>query len=296
MLGEFLTTLNIVDKLSKYWKQLRGARDGASAETIPARFVRLFESHGVHRNQIPRFVGHGLTLKDMQDDDSLLAKLDEALLEAVCEKFAVRREWLDGAEEQVHPYHDFYKRPEKFASFIEGLKSKNKSAYFDGWVIAPKNAGFGDNALIIIQEPIGEVGEKPIYRYHLCNNWNFRYWKARAYLAACVALAWKNNMGLMGVYRSAKEIKALEWGETLLGWKGEDLPFGCIQWHTEDLALESDAFLKDVDPEIDNYGMIAGLGLWLELEKQGLMDTGIRKPPRDAFLQRFKTEGGKGIQ
>lgn len=295
MLSELLTTLNIFDKLSKYWQQHKGQQDAPLVETVVSRFIRLFEEHGVHRNQIPRFIGHGLTLKDMQDDDSLLIKLDEPLLETVCEKFAVRREWLDGADNQIHPYHDFYKYPEEFASFIESLKSNNEAAYFDGWVIAPRNVRFADNALIIIQESIGEIGDKPIYRYHLCNNWHFSYWKARAYLTACVAIAWKHDICLLGVYRSPKEIEALEWGETLLGWKGVDLPFGSIEWHTEDLALEPNAFLEDVDPEKNNYGRIAGLGLWLELEAKGMMDTGIKKPPRDEFLKRFKAEGGVGI-
>ena len=81
------------------WLRLRKQVD----ESVVARFVRLFETHGVHRNQIPRFFEHGLTLKDVQDDASLLAKLDEAMLEAACALFAVRREWLDGAEKQAHP-------------------------------------------------------------------------------------------------------------------------------------------------------------------------------------------------
>lgn len=80
------------------------------AETVATRFVGLLESHGVHRNQIPRFIGHGLTLTDVQDDTALLAKLDEPLLDAVCTQFAVHREWLDGAGPQIHPVHDFYKQ------------------------------------------------------------------------------------------------------------------------------------------------------------------------------------------
>ena len=116
MIGEILTGMNILEKLGKLWNWARG-RTNVPAETVVTRFARLFESHGVHRNQIPRFIGHSLTLKDVQDDASLLAKLDEPLLEAACEMFAVRREWLDGAEKQAHPDHDFYKHPEDFARY-----------------------------------------------------------------------------------------------------------------------------------------------------------------------------------
>ena len=102
-----LTLWGKLKELYRSWKYPKAP----PAESVAARFVRLFETHGVHRNQIPRFFGHGLNLQDMQDDATLLAKLDEPLLEAACEMFAVRREWLDGAETQVHPCHEFYKYP-----------------------------------------------------------------------------------------------------------------------------------------------------------------------------------------
>lgn len=274
MIGEILTGMNILEKLGKFWNWVRG-RKSASTETIVTRFVRLFESHGVHRNQIPRFIGHGLTLKDVQDDASLLAKLDEPLLEDACEMFVVRREWLDGAETQIHPCHDFYKYPEKFAGFLTSLKNNNFDADIQGVLIAPEELGDTD-ALLILQETIGFVGEKPIYRYHLCHNWLFTYWKARAYLTACVAIAWKENAFVHGVRLPNKEIEKLAEGMTLLGWKDEGIwELGIATWHPEDMALEPGAFLKDVDPEIDNFGIKSALGLWLDLEEKGLMDTGM---------------------
>ena len=48
--------------------------------SIADRFLLLFESHGIHRNQIPRFFGHDLTLADLQNSDSLLPKLTERVL------------------------------------------------------------------------------------------------------------------------------------------------------------------------------------------------------------------------
>ncbi|HEY4697895.1 MAG TPA: hypothetical protein VIH29_07805 [Gallionella sp.] len=272
--GELLAGWNLIEKLGKLWDRMRG-RKSVPAETIVTRFIRLFESHGVHRNQIPRFIGHGLTLKDVQDDASLLAKLDEPLLEAACEMFAVRREWLDGAELQVHPCHDFYKYPEKFGAFLIKLMNENFDAHIQGVLIAPEELGEAD-ALLILQESIGFVGDKPIYRYHLCHNWLFTYWKARAYLTACVAIAWKGKAHIHGVRLPKKEIEKLAEGMTLLGWKGEGIwEFGSVTWHPEDMALEPGAFLKDVDPEIDNFGIKSALNLWLDLEEQGLMDTGM---------------------
>lgn len=135
MIGEVLTGLNIIEKLGKFVNWVNG-RKSPAAETIAARFVLLFETHGVHRNQIPRFFGHGLILKDVQEDTSLLAKLDEEMLADVCTRFAVRREWLDGAEKQVYPEHDFYKSPEDFVKFLDELIEANPEGEFFSVLIA----------------------------------------------------------------------------------------------------------------------------------------------------------------
>ena len=58
------------------WKREREEREKtiekygrwAAETTLPTRFIALFEHHGVHRNQIPRFFDHGLTVKDVSSD------------------------------------------------------------------------------------------------------------------------------------------------------------------------------------------------------------------------------------
>jgi len=287
--GEINAGLSLLDRFKKWWH----AKQNPQVEPIVTRFVRLFESHGVHRNQIPRFIDHGLTLKDVQDDTSLLVKLDEPLLEAACGKFAVRREWLDGAEKQVHPVHDFYKHPEGFIEFLDTLISANPEGDFHGVLIAPEEREGHVEALLILQETIGYVGDKPIFRFHLCNNWSFTYWKARADLTACVAIAWKRKVYVTGVYFPKKEIDQLAYGETLLGWRGEGIWFiGDRKWYPEDMALKPEAFLDGIDPERDDFGIISGLKLWLDLEEQGLMDTGMNSVicanPKQSFQQELK--------
>ena len=256
--------------------------------------MRLFETHGVHRNQIPHFFGHGLMLKDVQDDVSLLAKLDESLLAAACVKFAVRREWLDGAESQAHTDHDFYKHPEDFVKFLDELIAANPEGDFHGVLLAPEERDGHVEALLILQETIGAVGEKPICRFHLCNNWSFTYWKARAYLAACVAIAWKHKVDVTGKYMPKKEIDQLACGETLLGWQGEGIWFIRNRiWYPEDMALKPEAFLEGIDPEKNDYGIESGLSLWLNLEKQGLMDTGMGEDFGENAKQLFQQESAK---
>ncbi len=280
-----LSEINAVFSLWDRAKKWLHGRKNPPVESVVTRLVSLFESHGVHRNQIPRFFGHDLTLKDVQDDDSFIAKLDEPILQEICERFAVRREWLDGAESQIYPCHDFYKYPNSFSEFIKNLKVNNLDADLHGVLIAPKELRDAF-ALIILQETIGFVGDKPIYRYHLCNNWVFTYWKARAYLTACVAIAWKEHSFIHGVYMPRKEIERLSEGEVLLGWQGEGIwKLGVRSWYPEDMALCPMGFLEGIDSEQDNFGIKSGLGLWLDLEKDGFMNAGIKENARQLFQQ-----------
>lgn len=285
MLGEVNAALTLWDRFRKW----RGSRKNPPVESVATRFIRLFESHDVHRNQIPRFFGHGLLPKDVQDDASLFAKLDEAMLDAACTHFAVRREWLEGAESQVYPRHDFYKHPEDVARFLESLKAINPDGELDGVLIAPaEDVG---EALLILQETIGAVGDKPIYRYHLCNNWLFEYWKSRAYLAAFVAIAWKSKVHVRGVFMPRKELDRMATGDDLLIPRDEGVwAFGGKKWHPEDMALRPDVFLRGIDPERNNFGITAGLDLWLTLDQQGYMDTGLGMYDGAAVRRLFEQE------
>lgn len=252
------------------------------AEGVAARLFSLLESHGVHRNQIPRFIGHGLTLLDVQDEASLVPKLTEELLDDVSSRLAVRREWLDGAGSQVYPVHDYYKHPEWFTDFLEDLLERRQGPIF-GVVLAPDEDECDSNALLLLQEVVGFIGEAPVYRYHLSDNWAFSYWKARAYLAACVAIAWKRSVYIHGVVKPREFIDGLASGETLLGWKGDGIwELGRATWHPEELAVRPEAFLAGIDPEKDHFGFRAGLELWLDLHGEGLMDAGFGNP-RNVF-------------
>jgi len=283
--GEIISALSIWDR---FWKWHGSRKNPATPppETVAARFVRLFETHGVHRNQIPRFFGYELTLKDIQNDESLLTKLDEDMLSSACARFAVRREWLDGAETQAHPYHDFYKYPKEFLRFLDSLKANNPEGNLQGVLIAPNERAWDAGALLLLQETIGHIGDKSIYRYHLCNNWTFSYWKARAYLTACVAIAWKMKIYIHGINEPKNTIDQIAYGETLLGWQGEGIwKFGSVTWNPEDMALEPNEFLNGIDPEKENFGLKSALKLWLELQEEGLMDAGLRIETGQLFQQ-----------
>lgn len=294
MFDQIEAALSLWDRLRKW----HGSRHESHQESLAGRVLRVFESHGVHRNQIPRFVGNGLNLHDVHDDATLLAKIDEQLMETICERFAIRREWLDGAEKQVHPTHRFYKHPRDFASFLTNLRAINPDGELRGVVVAPSDREGSASALLLLEEQIGWIGERPIYRYHLCDDWPFSYWKARAYLTACVAVAWKHGIYVHGCKARSKDIDLLASGEILMGWDGEGLgAIGHRQWDPEDMALRPDRFLKGIDPERQHFGVRSALHLWLELHGDGFMDTGLSMYEAEEIGARFESElkkQGKG--
>lgn len=257
--------------LKQFWYRFVASPKGK--QSIAHRFLTLFESHGVHHNQIPRFFGHGLTLQDVQTYQKLSEKLSDDHLDAACELFAVRREWLEGAETQIYPIHDLYKHPENVEPFIAMLRSDKPHGQLRGELLTSEN---GRDALLVLTEIVGEIGDKPIMRYHLCGDWIFDYWKSRACLTAFVATAWRLDVYISGHKLARECIQPLCTGETLLTRTGEPIwETQVIRWHPEDMALEPSAFLLGVDPETNSHGIKEGLKLWLSLADQGFMCTGF---------------------
>lgn len=263
----------LISQLRKIWKAIRHWR--AEKDSIATRFIFIFEINGVHRNQIPKILGHGLSVSDLVSVEALLPKLTEEVLDATSKMFAIRREWLDGADSQIYPTHDFYKWPERFIEFIEKLRKENRGAPLSGYLLIPAELARGAPALIILQETIAFIGSKPIYRLHLCNNWLYTYWKAKAYLTSCIASAWCREVDIYCAEIPSSEIKSYQFGETPLGFNGDGIGHFnryprvvAYKW-----ALEPEAFLAGVDPERDGFGTRSALELWLELDKAGLMKT-----------------------
>ncbi len=287
ILGEISSALSIVEKLAGLWKKTKDARK-IKPETVATRFFLLFECHDVHRNQIPRFFGNELTLLDVQSEDAVLPKLNDEVLEAACDLFAVRREWLDCADERVFEVHDFYKDAHKAAAFLEALKQNSPEGNVSGVLLAPEEKR--GPALIVLSEAIGNIGVKPIYRYHLLGNWVFDYWKSRAHLTAVIALAWKQKAYIRGAYFPAAEIEALDTGEIL---SVESYAFKRMSWYPEDMALLPETYLAGLSCGSESPEAKLAVEMWLNLEAEGLMETGLemynKREIRERFAARLET-------
>ena len=283
--SEINAFISIIDRIKG---KISGTDKGEydSEDNIADRIIRTFEFHGVHKNQIPRFCDLGVTIADVQNEQALLKRLDEKILNFVCEKFAIRREWIDGTSNQIYPIHDFYKKPEDFFEFLDGLLENNSEGRISGYLLTSGKKK--ENTVLLLEDELDRMETISIYRYHLCDATTFHYWRSRAYTTACVAYAWRKKVFIHGQYLPQKEIDEIARGECLLGWSGNGAySLKGRKWYPEDMTINPDAYLKGIDPEIDNYGQKAALALWLELEKEGFMDSGLKKNVRNLFAKKL---------
>lgn len=248
------------------------ARKAADQQVVARRFVQLFEMHGVSRNQIPRFFDNSLTLATVQDDAKLLEFLTSERLESAAKLFDVRLDWLEGATDEIYKDKgDFYKHPANLAKFVDELLARSDDVYGLLLVgdINRKGKDTACDAFLVIAEGVGYLGDKTIYRYHVCDAWVFSYWKCRAYLTACIAIAWKKGLYIHGKYVSAKALEGVEEKTTLPVLEtiqGE-------RWDPEYMAIDPELFLDGLAE--GEVGKVAALELWLELDAKGWMNYGF---------------------
>lgn len=284
-IGQVLGLARTVESLQRLWNKWR---QKPAAETMAGRFIRLFEAHGVHRNQIPRFFGHGLQFKDVQDDAALLACLTDKHVADACELFAVERQWLERGEGRVHARHHFYLHPLAFAAFLNELLASPKPV--EGTDLrATLYGALQDTQLestLVVSVPIGLLNDDVIYRYHLVDAGPLGYWKARVSAAALVAQALGCNLWVNGRNCDAKQLEKFTYAEGIWSLQVQDLLIvGSRRMEVDHWLLEPAVFLEGVDPELHRFGILSALDLWLTLEAQGLM-----KHPHSKFGARLQFE------
>lgn len=262
--GEISAFISIAEKIKGILKKSHN-RD----ELISTRLINLCNAHGVARYQIPAVLGNSITHDDVKSDESFLRVINEKILNDACFMFGVNRDWLDGASKKVYDSKHFYKSPHKFNNFISELLSSTNVQSLSGILITQLSMCRNTESLLLIQEEVSDG----YYRYYFCNGWIFSYWKSRAYLSACIATCWRNDIFLHGVKVKTNYLDKIATGEKLLdfGSAGIDNING-IRWHAVDLTSCPDTYLDGIDPEQGNFGLISALSLWLELEEKGYMN------------------------
>lgn len=289
MFGEIDSFLNLVSKLKTYVEK---RKESQLPESIATRFIKLCEHHGVHRNQIPRFFGHGLTFADVQTDELFLNKLSENLIQEACDLFLVNREWLEGHSDEIYTVKHFYKCPDKFEQFVNELKLKKPESHFSGVLLTSNNNKKSHSSVLLIEEILENKNGIEFFRYYQCPFADFAYWKCRAYLTACVAIATKHGFHIQGRRVNSSLVDDLQDGDTLLGWKGESCFFGLDgeRWYPDEMVNNPKAYLEGVHPESRSFGTLSALSKWKELAEKGFMNLGFGDNPADKFEVEYRKQ------
>jgi hypothetical protein len=247
------------------------------AENIATRFIALFESHGVHRNQIPEFFDHGLDISSCASDDELLNNLTPEIITDAVKLFGVNKDWLEGSTKEIYDIPNFYKHPERFESYIIELVERTEADKLSASaLIADKRLmNIYSDSLFVIAEPIGEINHRQIYKYHLVGDWGIHYWKSRAYFTACCALLYKYGLLVTGKYVESDWLSKVCEGQKLLNYDfvgcygGVDFPM-VGSWKVPEFIEIPDEYLKDLNTK-DGHSVNLALGMWLSLSEKGYM-------------------------
>jgi hypothetical protein len=256
-------------------KEIKQAED--IPETIATRLIALFESHGVHRNQIPEFFGHGLNISSCAADEKLLEKITPEIIHDAVVLFGVNKDWLEGSSKEIYDIPDFYKRPEEFEHYlVELLKNTSKDKLFAYALTSNKKLMNGDyDSLFVIAESIGEINQREIYKYHLLGRWGIHYWKSRAYFVACCALLYKYGISVAGKVVERHWLNEIDEGLKLLDYDfterfgGIDIPTVGI-WIVSDFVEIPGKYLEGMDTE-QGKAIPLAIGKWLDLNEKGYM-------------------------
>jgi len=274
IVGVFFTVLGTLLTLYSVWKKRKRVVIEKNLDTLPSRFIALFESHGVHRNQIPDFFDHTIDLHDCANEAELLKKLNTQTLKDAAELFGVNLEWLQGASTEIYDIPSFYKDNEACEEYLSNLKFSKPDANFSAYVLTPntnKHNRDTNNAVILITEVIGYINEREIYRYRIVGKAQNTYWKARAYFAVSCALLIKYGFQPIGQAVNEQWLISLNEGKILIdydfteGYQDFILPNGSL-WYVDEFLECPEKYLAGVDPEIDNFGHISALEMWLEFK------------------------------
>jgi hypothetical protein len=272
MLDQVEAFFSLLDR----FKRFCGARSQPLVpETLAGRFFRLFEAHGVHRNQLPRFFGHDLQLKDVQHEAALLPCLTYTHVANACQLFGVERQWLERGEGNAQVLHHFNLQPVAFGHFLDAALAACKAlpnAEVTASLFGVLEGRSEVESILVVSEPIGFLNDEVIYRYHLVNAGPLGYWKARVSTAALVAQAMRHATWVTGRNCNAKLFEELTDQKDLVGIREfERLTHGSRHFEVDDWLLEPTALLDGVDPERNRFGTLSALEHWLKLDTEGLM-------------------------
>ena len=156
----------------KLLQALKGRTPSNSVDTVAARFLRVFQDHGVEASQIPRLLPE-IKLADLQSPATLLAALTPEILDKTAQFFGVRPQWLEGVDDEVYDYLAVSKQPETLLERLAAIcASQPEKPHFPLRILATRKDldWRNDDAQYlapVLVERIATLGDEEICRYHV---------------------------------------------------------------------------------------------------------------------------------
>lgn len=186
-----MTVSSTVDRLLK---GLIGKNKVNPVNLIPQRFIQVFENHGVAASQISRLLPQ-IQFSDLKSEDALLQILNYEVLEQAAQLFGVRRQWLEGVDDQIYEFHNCYKHPEIFFDDLISFCHRDDGSFFLPILAfsTRKNLDYVDPETqplaLVLAKRIAMLDDKEIFRYHIFNDqWNWSYAPTRIQVKAMIRL------------------------------------------------------------------------------------------------------------
>jgi hypothetical protein len=223
-----------------------------TGEGVANRIIALFEAHDVKQTQIYRLLGDQFPeVTPSLDEKELQSLLSAELIDRVSQLFGVRKVWLEGEEGRIYEPLFHYKDFPAFVAYVRMLRARSNDDYCQ--LTAVKTTGGSKDLYktnpeiaLFFSEPIAEIGNKMIYRYHpIFGPFPWDHAPARFHLCAFFRVVYDSRLfPLYGYSGSQKQIEKISAGE-VVPMANE---FFRGRWHPEDYAYPESQFHGRVKP------------------------------------------------
>lgn len=185
----------ISHSINKLWQSFIGETKTHPVNVVAQRFLQAFTDHGVQPSQIPRLMPQ-IKLDDLKSENALLAVITPEILDQAAMLFGIRFEWLEGVDNKIYEEQFCYQQPKLFFELLADLRSRADTNTFNfplRILSASKklDGADGSQQLLapVLVEKIAELGDEPIFRYHIFNDsFDWGYFPTRIQLKAMVRM------------------------------------------------------------------------------------------------------------
>lgn len=181
-------------------------------DLVAQRFLRVFNEHGVPLTQIRYFLPQ-ITLDTLSDRKALLTALTPETLDQTAQLFGIRRNWLDGVDDQIYEHTQCYKVPGLLFHELSKIPHAGIDNMFPVRALYCSKSRRRDSwsdvtVVLVLQKLIGRIDENDIYQYRpITDEWSWDYWKSRLQLKVNIRLLTTIcNIDVVPLYRVEKSI------------------------------------------------------------------------------------------